>query len=245
MKKTTRIEAFDLKPGRNITAKYEVIDKLGAGWEGEVYHIRERSTGIERAAKLFYPHRNIRNRTALTYARKLHRLRHCPIIIQYHNEESMLYRSVPITVLVSEFVEGELLSQFLNKQRGKRLSPFQAMHLLHALAVGMEMIHNVGEYHGDLHSENVIVSRFGLGFELKLLDMFHHAAYPKRENIQDDICNMIRLFYDALGGQPHYARQPDAVKRICCGLKRSLILKKFRSSAHLREYLETMSWEPD
>lgn len=241
MKKPPRIDAFDLQPGHAITRKFEVIDKLGAGWEGEVYHIRERSTGIERAAKLFYPQRNPNNRTALVYARKLHRLRHCPIVIQYHTEEIIRYRTVPITVLVSEFVEGELLSQFLTKQRGGRLSPFQAVHLLHALVVGMEAVHHAGEYHGDLHAENIIISRYGLGFDLKLLDMFHWSS-PKRENIQGDVCDMIRLFYDALGGQRHYARQPDVVKRICCGLKRSLILKRFRSTSHLREYLENMVW---
>lgn len=244
MKKTPRIDAFDLQPGHAITRKYEVIDKLGAGWEGEVYHIREISTGIERAAKLFYPQRNIKNKTALIYARKLHRLRHCPIVIQYHTEEVIRYRTVPITVLVSEFVEGELLSNFLRKQRGGRLSPFQAVHLLHALAVGMEAVHHAGEYHGDLHADNIIISRYGLGFDLKLLDMFHWS-FPKRENIQDDICDMIRLFYDALGGQRHYSKQPDAVKKICCGLKRSLILKRFRNTAHLREYLENMVWDPE
>ena len=241
-KKTPKIDAFDLKPGRAITPKYEVVDKLGGGWEGEVYQIRERNTGIERAAKLFYPQRNPHNKTARTYACKLHRLRHCPIIIQYHTEEVIKYRNIPITVLVSEYVEGELLTNFLKKQPGGRLSPFQAIHLLHALAVGMEAIHHLNEYHGDLHSDNIIVSRYGLGFELKLLDMFHWS-FPKRENIQGDVCDMIRLFYDALGGQKYYARQPDAVKRICRGLKRSLILKRFRSSSHLREHLETMSWE--
>jgi serine/threonine protein kinase len=244
LKKTPRIDVFDLKPGHTITRKYEVIDKLGAGWEGEVYHIREISTGIERAAKLFYPQRNIKNKTAMIYARKLHRLRHCPIVIQYHTEEMIRYRTIPITVLVSEFVEGELLSSFLKKQRGGRLSPFQAVHLLHALAVGMEAVHHAGEYHGDLHADNIIISRYGLGFDLKLLDMFHWS-FPKRENIQDDICDMVRLFYDALGGQRHYAKQPDAVKKICCGLKRSLILKRFRNTAHLREYLENMVWDPD
>lgn len=244
LQKSSHIDAFDFKPGHAITRKFEVIEKLGAGWEGEVYHIRERSTGIERAAKLFYPQRNLKNKTALIYARKLHRLRHCPIVIQYHTEEVIRYRTMPITVLVSEFVEGELLSIFLKKQRGGRLSPFQAVHLLHALAVGMEAVHHAGEYHGDLHAENIIISRYGLGFDLKLLDMFHWA-YPKRENIQDDICDMIRLFYDALGGQRHYAKQPDAVKSICCGLKRSLILKRFRSTSHLREYLENMVWDPD
>jgi len=50
------------------------------------------------------------------------------------------------------------------------------------------------------------------------------------------------LFYDALGGAKHYARQPQEVKTICSGLKRSLILKKFKSAGQLRRYLETMKW---
>ena len=77
-----------------------------------------------------------------------------------------------ITVLVSEYVEGELLSDFLQRFPGKRLLPFQGLHLLYALTKGMEPIHLLNEYHGDLHSDNIIVNRFGLEFELKLLDMF-------------------------------------------------------------------------
>jgi len=240
-KKTLRIESFDLSPGSSLTRKYEVIGKLGSGWEGEVYKIRERNTGIERAAKLFFPHRNPRNKTSKFYAQKLHKLRHCSIIIQYHTEEQITYRKTPITILVSDYVEGELLSDFLKRQPGQRLSPFQAIHLLHALAVGIEEIHLLHEYHGDLHTDNIIVSRYGLGFDLKLLDMFPWSA-PKKQNVQDDICDIIRIFYDALGGVKHYAKQPPAVKTICCGLKRSLILKRFRTTAQLREHLETMRW---
>ena len=47
------VTEFNLPPGVTIARKYEVLSKLGAGWEGEVYKIREIRTGIERAAKLF------------------------------------------------------------------------------------------------------------------------------------------------------------------------------------------------
>lgn len=90
-KRTTRttakslplIEEFNLEPGRTLAGKYEVVSKLGEGWEGEVYLVEELGTGIARAAKLFFPQRNPNDRTARFYARKLHKLRQCPILIQY------------------------------------------------------------------------------------------------------------------------------------------------------------------
>ncbi len=239
--KTPKLRSIDLPPGRTLARKYEVISRLGAGWEGEVYMVRELATGIERAAKFFFPHRNPRNRTAKLYARKLHKLRHCPLVIQYHSWDSIRYRGVEISFLVSDYVEGELLSDFLARQPGRRLSAFQGLHLLHALARGIECIHQMREYHGDLHADNIIVQRYGLGFDLKLLDLFHWST-PRTENIQDDVVDLVRIFYDAIGGQRHYAKQPAEVKAICCGLKRSLIVRKFRTAGALREYLETMEW---
>lgn len=235
------LDTFDLQSGRILANKYEIIKKLGAGWEGEVYLVREIATGIERAAKFFFPERNPRNRTAIFYAKKLHKLRHSPIVIQYHTQETVRWRSTQISFLVSEYVEGELLSEYLARQPGGRLTPFQGLHLLHALASGIESIHHMREYHGDLHTDNVVVRRFGLGYNLKLIDMFHWGP-ARKETIHDDVVDLVRILYEALGGQKHYARNPPEIKAICCGLKRSLILKKFRSAGQLREYLETMQW---
>lgn len=235
------LDTFDLQSGRILANKYEIIKKLGAGWEGEVYLVREIATGIERAAKFFFPERNPRNRTAIFYAKKLHKLRHSPIVIQYHTQETVRWRGTQISFLVSEYVEGELLSEYLARQPGGRLTPFQGLHLLHALASGIESIHHMREYHGDLHTDNVVVRRFGLGYNLKLIDMFHWGP-ARKETIHDDVVDLVRILYEALGGQKHYARNPPEIKAICCGLKRSLILKKFRSAGQLREYLETMQW---
>jgi tRNA A-37 threonylcarbamoyl transferase component Bud32 len=236
------IDSFDLVPGRTLARKYEVVSRLGGGWEGEVYRIRERRTGIERAAKLFFPHRNLRNKAAKFYARKLHKLRDCPIVIHYHTEETVLIRRTPITVLVSEYVEGELLTDFLERQPGGRLHPFQGLHLLHALVEGIECIHRLREYHGDLHPGNIIVERYGLTFHLKILDFFHWESAPKREGYQDDLVYLVHLLYESVGGARFYSRQPQVVKSICCGLKRSLILARFPTATHLRQYLETMRW---
>lgn len=239
--KKITIDSFNLAPGRVLARKYEVISLLGAGWEGEVYLVRELATGIERTAKMFFPQRNPRDKAVKFYAKKLHKLRHCPIVIQYGAQEQIMVKGIPVTLLISEYVEGELLSKFVARQSGKRLSPFMGLHVLHALACGMECVHAIGEYHGDLHTDNIILQRHGLGFDMKLVDLFQSPA-PKRTAIQYDTIDMIQIFYEILGGQKHYAKHPPAVKAIINGLKRSLILKKFRSASQLRRYIETMQW---
>lgn len=235
-------DIIEFDEGERLAGKYEVVGPLGSGWEGKVFLVRELATGIERAAKFFYPRRNPRNRTLIYHAKKLHRLRHCPIVIQYHTQETVVRDGVKLTFLVSEFVEGELLSEFLKRQPGRRLQPFEALHLLHSLASGIECIHRMRDYHGDLHVDNIIISRRGLGFDVKLVDVYRWDP-PKHENIQEDVCDLIRLFYDVLGGKRHYSKQPPEVRAICCGLKRTLIQRKFRTAGQLRERLERIAWE--
>jgi tRNA A-37 threonylcarbamoyl transferase component Bud32 len=106
----------------------------------------------------------------------------------------------------------------------------------------MECIHKAREYHGDLHSENIIVESYGLHFQLKILDFFQWQG-PKRAVLQDDICDLVRILYDALGGARFYAKQPKQIKAICLGLKRSLILKRFPTVNHLRQHLEALRWD--
>jgi hypothetical protein len=115
--------------------------------------------------------------------------------------------------------------------------------LLHSLVSGIEAIHQLGQQHGDLHSENIIVRRLGLTYELKILDLFNWGRRG-RDGRYDDICDLIRVFYDALGGRERYSRQPDQVKAVCRGLKRSLILRRFRTARALRLHLESENWAP-
>ncbi len=239
---STDINAFNFQPGRIIAKKYVIERLLGAGWEAEVYLIRELSTGIEHTAKFFFPQRNVKDKSLKFYARKLHTLRRCPIVIQYSTQETIIFRKTSISFLVSEYVEGELLTEYLKRQPGKRLHPFQALHLLYALAKGMDCIHTVGEYHGDLHAGNIIVQNVGLNFNLKLIDMFQWKD-SKGANIKSDVMDLLRIFYDALGGQKQYAKHPQEIKDICCGLKHSIALKKFNSAGKLCRYIENMQWD--
>src|SRR5437016_13730420 len=128
-----RVKRFDFTPGRRVAGKYEIERPLGSGWEGEVYAIIERTTGIHRAAKFYYPHRDPMGKSAISYARKLDALRHCPILMQYHHQEIASVRRKKVTVVISELIEGQKLSEFLSSQPRHRLSTFEALHGLYVL----------------------------------------------------------------------------------------------------------------
>lgn len=236
-----RISQFHFNEGRVIADKYVVEERLGGGWEGEVYRVRERHTGIQRALKLFFPHRNPRNRTLRRHAKKLDKLRRCEFVIQYHSTETVPFEGHDVACLVSELVEGHLLSDFVANQPARRLSPFEGLHLTYALARGLEEIHLAKEYHGDIHDGNVMVTREGVFFRPRLVDFFNRGPLS-RQRLQDDVVDIVRLLYDMVGGAKHYRSQPAPVKAICRGLRNDLVRRAFPTASHLRRHLESFSW---
>lgn len=234
---TRRTDRFNLQPGQSFGSKYVIESFLGGGVEGEVYKVRETRTKITRAAKLFYPWKNERDRAARAYARKLENLRGCPLVIQYHNAETLLVRGTKVTCLLSDYVDGMLLAEYVGRRPGKRLMPFEALHILYTLVWGLEQIHATGEYHGDLHDENVLIKPSGIFFDIKILDFFHWGR-PVGTHQKHDIVDAVRILYYMVGGPRTYRQQPPGIKAICLGMRRDLILKRFPTANRLRRHLE-------
>ena len=232
---------FELAPGRVLAKNYFVEALLGRGYEGEVYLVRERLTGAQRAAKIFYPERNPRNSAASHYAKKLERLRDCSMVIQYHHALEIQLRGNPVHVLISEFVQGMLLPDLLSKYRGRRMPVHEALTLTRTIAAGLAELHEKREYHGDLHSQNVLVRRRGVHFDVKLVDMYDRGR-ANRFHIQQDVCDIVRILYDLVGGREHYAAQPSVIKQVCLGLKCSLIVQRYPTAWHLCRHLDTFEW---
>ena len=235
-----KIQRFDFDVGRTVAGKYVIERPLGSGYEGEVYAIVEKVTGIRRAAKFYYPHRDPLGRSAIAYARKLDALRHCPILLQYHHQEIATVQRKKVTVVVSEFFDGERLSDFLQKQDGG-LSTFEALHVLYTLVRGITPIHARGEYHGDIHEENVMIRRQGIGFDVRLVDFFD-LGKPTKKKVHKDVLNIVMVFHAIVGGRERYASQPRVVKDIIRGLKDSLILARFQSAGDIQRHLEALTW---
>lgn len=242
MGKNHRIQSFKFAPGDILAGRYVIEERLGSGWEGEVFRVIEKRTRIRRAAKLFYPHRNIRDKALRQYARKLDKLRTCSGVIQYHHSDDLTYKGKSVTYLISELVEGILLDDYVRMRPGRRLPAYESLHVLYAVSKSVEQIHLLNEYHGDLHGGNILIQRRGIGFGVKMLD-FYHWGRPSRQTKADDVVQLVQLFYESVGGRKRYAVQPPEIKEICKGLRRDLIIEKFPTAGHLRRHLESFTWE--
>jgi serine/threonine protein kinase len=232
---------FNFEIGETLSGKYEVIRLLGKGWESEVYLVEEVFTGIHRAIKVFFPERNIKNRVLNEYAKKLHKLRDCPLLIQYLTQEKIRKGGEDVFYMVSDYVQSQTLNEFMKKQDKKQFTSFEALHILYDLTKGLEVIHSKNDYHGDLHTSNILINRKGLGFNIKLID-FHKQPGTKKELMRDDIVDLINIFFDILGGASKYSKHKPQIKSIIMGRKKSLILKKFPKVSDLRIYLENLQW---
>lgn len=238
----SRIDSFELEPGVRLAGKYVVRSLLGRGWEGEVYEVRERGTGAIRAAKLFFPQRNRGDRALRAQARRLEKLRDCPIVVKYHSTEHVDLDGLEVTALISELVQGELLEDFLESRPGGRLEVFEALHVLRTLAAGLEPIHDMRHYHGDVHQGNVMLRRRGLHFDVKLIDTYDWGR-PRASLVKEDVYNLVVLLSEMLGGRRRYRHQPPEVKAICQGLRRDRVARKFPRAGKLRAWLDSFDWE--
>lgn len=237
-----RIDSFDLRPGRKVGARYVAEGLLGRGTEGEVYRVRELETGIVRAAKLYFPQRDPDHKLSIRHARKLDALRHCPIVLQYHHSEVLTVRRRKVVALISELCEGVQLQQWVEAHPGGGLPPYRALHVLYNLVCGLEAIHAVGEYHADVHTENILIHPRGVRFELKLID-FYDWGRPARYKQRQDVYDTVGVFLDCLGGRKGYAALPPEAKYILAGRQRKRVLHRFPTITALRRHLETFKWE--
>lgn len=229
--------SFGFEKGRILSQKYEILDILGSGYEGEVYKIRERATDIHRAAKFFFPRRNIGNLSLKNYAKKLHRLSECPILIHYNTTEFVQYKGQKLPYLVSDFIDGILLSEFITRFPGKRLPYFHALHLFFELLQGLALIHEKRSFHGDIHTDNVMIHSFGIKHKMKLID-FHDIGVDKRKKMKQDIHDVIYLFHEILGGDKHYKNHPDEIKYILCGKRRNIMDQRFKNMRSLKNFVQ-------
>ena len=243
MSSTQRYAAlFRLPAGARLGDRYRVCELLGTGWEGVVYLVEEVGTGVQRAAKIWFPNRNPRGNALRHYARKLDRLKSCPVVMQYHHSDRAELDGQSVRFMIAEYLDAMSLTELLKRQRGRRFGEFEALSILHSLAVGLEPIHHMGEYHGDLHMDNILIRRHGLRYEVKTLDFFNQGRTTAEHRL-DDVVDLLRIYRDLLGGTARYAKLSPQARSLICGLRRNKIAAHSRSAGMLRVRIENLEWD--
>jgi len=231
-----------LLPGRKIGSQYVVDAMIGLGSEGAVYRIIDQETGIHRAAKVFSADGLNRPRDTAPHARKLNHLRHCAIVLQYLHRETITVSRQKLNVLISELCDGVPLQSFIEQHPGRRLSPYMALHIMGVLCRGLVQVHAAGEYHADVHTENILIQPRGIHFDLRLIDFYEWGRNSAAKQRQD-IIDSASVLYDMIGGARHYAKSPAPVKYICCGRQHRRILDRYPTMLALAAYLDGFAWE--
>ncbi len=232
---------YDFAPGKILARKYEVLSHVTSTNDGELYRLTEKATGIERTAKFFYQDHLSKNAKATIYAQKLHKLRNCKILMHYRTQETVSIAGIPVSFVVWDQISGTQLEDFVAQQKNGRLSLFEALHLLHAVASGLDAIHSMQEYHGNIAAENIIVNRKGIGFQVKLINMSLEDR-PVSRSIFEDVVNLVKIFANVVMPPRHSAKIPNGVKLLYSNLKTARISERFKNAGALKKHLETMLW---
>ncbi len=147
-----------LREGALIGGKYEIIELLGKGGMGEVYHARHhRIPEFHVALKVLDPtltaqvenRERFRNEVIAGY-----RANH-PNVVQMYE----YFDLGELQAFAMEFVEGGTLLEVMSEGA---LPVDVALSFMKQIALGLGALHRAGTYHRDLKPENVLVSSEGL-----------------------------------------------------------------------------------
>lgn len=218
-----------LAPGRILARKYEVVGRVG-----RLLKLSERATGIERTARAFGGEGE---RLVSRYAQRLHKLRHCDVLMQYRTQETVSLDGLPVTFLVSDSIDGVFLADYLAGRPFRRMLPFEGLHFLRALAHGVEPMHRLGEPHGALIAENVIVRKVGLGFKVKLVDLLPSPEMTEahvRLAIRADVADLLGIFTQAVYGEGNGQKANSTIRNLLGG--------RHRDAGDLVSALDHLDW---
>lgn len=137
-------------------AQFELLEQVGRGAFGSVYKARDRE--LQRIVAIKVPRSGVLATDEdedrfVREARNVAQLRH-PGIVAIHS----VGRSETFPYLVSEFVEGVTLSQFLT---GKRFNLCDAVTLVREMSLALQHAHELGVVHRDLKPSNVMITPQG------------------------------------------------------------------------------------
>lgn len=148
---------LELEAGESISGKYKVIKELGRGGTGITYLVVGENYEKELALKLYYDEFAFNKARIHSYFASLSilnefGLKSIPKIVDFGWDQNLG------AYLVTEYVKGDKLEDIIKKGGGN--DPEFVKHLAIKLIECVEEINAVGFYHGNIKTENIIITSY-------------------------------------------------------------------------------------
>jgi eukaryotic-like serine/threonine-protein kinase len=211
-------------------ARYELLDRVGAGSMGTVYRAVDRRSGRIVAVKLVHEHLQADPAYVARFRReaRVAGLLNSPYTVRVLDSGSDQGRSF----IVSEFVDGTPLGTVL---RTERLSPGRALRIAAQVAMALAEAERRGVVHRDIKPDNILLTRdgpakvadFGIshlasatgvttaGMFLGTMAYAAPERYRGEGDIRADIYSLgVTLFYMLAGELPFVAENAPMIMRL-------------------------------
>jgi serine/threonine protein kinase len=234
--------AASISVGRVLRERYVILGSLGTGGKGAVFKALDRYRSSlpdaqqHVALKVLHSGSDFSEQIITDLRRELH----CAQLLSHPNIVNVfeLDRDGDVVFFTMELLDGELLSDLIERMRPAAMQRLQAWQIIRQLGAGLEHAHERGIVHGDLKPRNLLITDEG---ELRILDfgaaqriVRKHSnsglpdfapvsltpAYASCELLEgraadprDDLYALACICYELLTGEHPFARRPATSAR--------------------------------
>lgn len=227
------LDIEDLKPETRLSGRYTVRARIGVGWEGVTYKVRDRLDGRLKALKFIT--NTQRKRSILNQASVLVRLQH-PNVIDYYTVDTLRVRGEDHYFLLLEYLQGPKLSEIVAraKRKKQRLPLFYVLRIFYQIASGMAYCHDQHILHDDLHTDNVILTGDIHAPVPKVFDFWGSRGAKIRERRAFDLKCSGQVLFECLTGMEDYkaSRLKGIPEEVADILRRTQARKHTYSNFH-------------
>lgn len=136
---------------------YEIISQLGKGGFGTTYLAKNIQTSKEVTVKVV-PFRFIEESDFIdevdTFSILSPQLNQVGYVPHYYE----MFIDDYVGYIITEYISGETLTQFITKFTKNKLSPHYLWSIMLQLMLGLKYIHNKGYAHGDIKPDNILIT---------------------------------------------------------------------------------------
>jgi serine/threonine protein kinase len=216
--------AASISVGRILRDRYVIQERLGSGGRGTVFKALDRYRSSlpdaqqHVALKALHSGRDYSEQTIKELRRELH----CGQMLSHRNIVNVfeLDRDEDVVFFTMEFLDGELLTDLIERLRPAAMQRLHALQIIRQLGAGLGHAHERGIVHGDLTPRNILVTRDG---ELRILGFGAAKTTPayascellegRAADPRDDLYALACICYELLSGAHPFACRPATLAR--------------------------------